>query len=73
MISPGQAPPHTGELCKNFIILFSAIYLRRYKKERQMRHKLEVELEFESKKKAQLSEAVQSLHLQFNNSALDDY
>ena len=73
MISPERAPPHTGELCKNFIILFSAIYLRRYKKERQMRHKLELELEFESKKKAQLTEAVQSLTLQYNRSESTDY
>ena len=68
-----QGPPCTGEMCKNFIILFSAIYLRRYKKERQMRHKLELELEFESKKKAQLTEAVQSLTLQYNRSESNDY
>ena len=60
-------------LCKNFIILFSAIYLRRYKTEKQMRHKLEVELQFESKKKSQLEEAVQSLHFQYNGSKLEDH
>ena len=33
-----------------------------------MRHKLQVELEFESKKKAQLEETVQSLQFQFRTS-----
>ena len=72
---PGRsspAPSHAAS-CKNFIILFSAIYLRRYKTEKQMRHKLEVELQFESKKKSQLEEAVQSLHFQYNNSKLEDH
>ena len=55
-------------LCKNFIILFSAIFLRRYKKEKEMRHKLQVELEFETKKKAQLEETVKSLQFQFRTS-----
>ena len=59
-----QGPPCTGEMCKNFIILFSAIYLRRYRKEKERRHKLEVELEFETKKKSQLEEAVKSLQFQ---------
>ena len=55
-------------LCKNFIILFSAIFLGRYKKEKEMRHKLQVELEFETKKKAQLEETVKSLQFQFRTS-----
>ena len=59
-----RGPPHTGELCKNFIILFSAIYLRRYRREKEMRRKLEVELEFETRKKSQLEEAVKSLQFQ---------
>ena len=53
---------------KNFIILFSAIFLRRYKKEKELRHKLQVELEFETKKKAQLEETVKSLQFQFRTS-----
>ena len=53
---------------KNFIILFSAIFLRRYKKEKEMRHKLQVELEFETKKKAQLEETVKSLQFPFRTS-----
>ena len=55
-------------LCKNFIILFSAIFLRRYKKEKELRHKLQVELEFETKKKAQLEDTVKSLQFQFRTS-----
>ena len=53
---------------KNFIILFSAIFLRRYKKEKEMRHKLQVELEFETNKKAQLEETIKSLQFQFKTS-----
>ena len=34
-----------------------------------MRHKLQVELEFETKKKAQLEETVNSLQLQFRTSS----
>ena len=47
--------------CKKFILLFAAIYLRRLRKEKKLRHKLEKELQLESKKRSYFEDAINNL------------
>ena len=51
--------PH--KLLEKIYYFISAIYLRRFKKEKKLRRKLQEELEFESKKRKQFEDAINSL------------
>ena len=49
------------KLIQKIYDFISAIYLRRFKKEKKLRRKLQEELEFESKKRAQFEDAINSV------------
>lgn len=47
---------------KKFILLFAATYLRRFRREKRLRLKLEEDLVLESKKRSYFEDAINSLH-----------